>query len=179
MKYACTVAAILILLSIGLNLSAGEIIMWTDQDGNLNITNLSPPKGVKIENVIPYKEETEKEIKEYERIQDQQHRHRLKQQKIQEAQHAQIEAEKAKKEAEEAMSRVEEAVRKANEYKNKHYPRKKKKREAYIFRTRKLAQEVEKAKEQAEQSLKKTKQAEKEAAEAAKIVQELDGQYPF
>lgn len=178
MKYACTAAAILILLLIGLNLSAGNIIMWTDEDGNFNITNLSPPEGVKIQNVIQYKEKTDEEIREYKRLQEQKRQDRLKQQKIQEAKKAKNEAEKAKKEAEEAESRAEEAVRKANEYLNKHYPRKKKKRNAYIFRTKKLVQEAEKAKARAVQALKKANQAEKEAKEAAKIVQKFDSQNP-
>jgi AAA15 family ATPase/GTPase len=178
MKYACTAAAILILLLIGLNLGAGEIITWTDEDGNVNITNLPPPEGIKIQNVIPYKKKPDEEIREYEHLQEQKRQDRLKQQKIQEAKKAENDAEKAKNEAEEAESRAQEAVQKANEYLNKHNPRKKKKRNAYIFRTKKLVQEAEKAKAQAVQALNKANQTEKEAKEAAKIVQDFDSQHP-
>lgn len=174
MNCARTAAAILIVFLISSNLNAGEIVTWSDDDGNLNITNLPPPKGIKIQNTIQYKEKTDEEIREFKRRQEAKQQDRLKQQKIQEAQKAKKEAEKAKKEAEEEKVCAEEAGQKANEYINKGFPRKKKKRNAYIFRTRKLAEEAEMAEVQAIEALKKANQAEKDAKEAAKIVQEFD-----
>jgi hypothetical protein len=179
MKYTCTAAAILIFLLIGLNLGAGEIITWTDENGNVNITNLPPPAGIKIQNVIPYKKRPDEEIRKYEHLQEQKRQDRLKQEKIQEAKKAENDAEKARNEAKEAESRAQEAVQKANEYLNKHNPRKKKKRNAYIFRTRKLVQEAQKAKAQAVQALNKADQAEKKSKEAAKMVQDFDSQNPW
>lgn len=171
-------AAILILLLIGSNSNAGEIVTWTDEYGNLNITNQSPPEGVMVQNVIQYKEKTDEEIREYKRLQEKKRQDRLKQAKIQEAQKAKKEAGKAKKEAEEAEARAEEATRNANEYINKYSSRKKKKRKAYRSRARKLVEEAEKAKALAIQAVNKANQAEKDAKEVAKIVQEFDSQNP-
>jgi len=177
-KYARTATAILILLLIGLNLDAGEIITWTGEDGDLNITNLSPPSGVKIQNVIQYKEETGDWLKEYKRLQQKKRQDRLKHQKIQDAKKAKNEVEKAKKDAEDAIARAECAVQRANEYTNKLAPRNRRKRDAYRSRTRMFVKEAEKAQAQAGQALKKAKQDEKKAREATKIVQEFDSQNP-
>ena len=178
MKYTHTCVVFFILFSIGSNLNAGEIVTWIDPDGNTNITNLPPPQGAKIHNVIQYKEKTDEEISENERLKMQKRSILLKQQNIQEASKAKKKAKKYRKESEKAEVRAQEAAQKVIEYINKHSPRKKNKRRAYKYRSKKLVEAAEKAKAQAIQALIKANQAEKEALGAAKKAQEVESQNP-
>ena len=73
-----------------------------------------------------YKEETAKEIREYQHLQENKSQERLKQQKIKDAQESKIRAQKAKQKAEEAKVHAEQAIQKAQEGIEKYNAGKKK-----------------------------------------------------
>ena len=86
LKFLCTTTTILILFLTRPDLNAETIYKWTDANGVVHITNLPPPKEVKIQEVMRYKEETAKEIREYQHLKENKSQERLKQQKIKDAQ---------------------------------------------------------------------------------------------
>lgn len=148
----------------GLNLNAGEIITWTDKDGNLNISNLPPPHGVHINESIRYREKADNHGTKRKYTEKQNLQHRLKYQKNEDA-------EKAAKEAKKAELEAIEARNKANKYINRHAPRKKRKREGFRYRRKKAVEAAQKAEAY-------EKQAEKKASEAKIIEKEIQYQTP-
>jgi len=163
--------AILLLLFISPSLNAGTIYQWTDQSGVLHITNLPPPKGTKIQEVVQYKEKTAKEIQQDKLVIEQERQERLQQKKTQDTQDAEIRAKEARKKADEAKADAEQAIQQAQEQVEKYSTKKKKKRKKYRNRVRKAIQAAEKAEAQANEAATKANQAENEALDAAKQAQ--------
>lgn len=176
MKLPRTVAAILFFFLICPDINAGTVYRWTDENGVIHITNLPALKPVKGRKIIRYQEKTSEEKLKYQNLQKKQLEKRLKQQKIQEAQKARIRAEKVKKEAEEAKIRAEQARQLVQEHTETYAPRKKKKRNKYRKKGRRLIEEAKKAEALADEAVINANQAEKEAVETAQEAQAIEGQ---
>jgi hypothetical protein len=66
MKYILTVISMLLLFLATAELSADKLYTWTDEKGNLHITEHPPPKAAKTKDVMTYQPQTEAQIKKLE-----------------------------------------------------------------------------------------------------------------
>ena len=185
LKFLCTTGAILILFLARPDLNAETIYKWTDANGVVHISNLPPPKEVKIQEVMRFKKETAKEIREYQHLQEKKSQERFKQQKIKDAQESKIRAQKAKLKAEEAKVHAEQAILKAQESVEKYNVRKKKIRKKHRKKVSKLIEEAKEAEaqaskliEEAQEAENKTNKAVTKANQVEKEAVEADGQSP-
>ncbi len=163
MIYKYRITFILFFLLAGLNLNAGEIITWTDKDGTLNLSNLPPPHGVHVREVIQYKEITDNQKAQRQDRKKTNLQRRLKNRKSKNA-------EKAANEAKKAELRAIKARDKASEYIDKNAPRKKSKRKGFRYRREKAIEAVRKAEAYEKQAKKK--------AEETEIIEEIKNQKP-
>jgi hypothetical protein len=66
MKYLLTGISLLLLSFVTAELSADKLYTWTDEKGNLHITEHPPPKNAKTMDVMTYQPQTEAQIQKNE-----------------------------------------------------------------------------------------------------------------
>ena len=66
MKYLLTWISLLLLFFVTADLSADKLYTWTDEKGNLHITETPPPKNAKTKDVTTYQPQTEAQIQKIE-----------------------------------------------------------------------------------------------------------------
>lgn len=118
MKLKRNLAALAITFAFVLTLGAqaGQVYTWTDEQGNLHITDSPPPKNAKIKDVVTYQqkavdeERTEKQLQKEEQPQD------LKVKQNQLIEEAKRKARQADTRAKEAVARAEQITRNNNAY---------------------------------------------------------------
>jgi len=64
MKYLILGISLSLIFSANAALSADQIYTWTDENGNLHITQTPPPKHAKLDNVVTYKPLPEEQVTE-------------------------------------------------------------------------------------------------------------------
>ena len=55
-KRALVTLTIIFLFLLAFSAQAGKVYTWTDENGNLHITNTPPPKNAKVKDVLPYQQ---------------------------------------------------------------------------------------------------------------------------
>jgi hypothetical protein len=162
MKYF--LAGILIILSFVMTaeLTADKVYTWTDENGNLHITQDPPPKKAKLKETMDYQPQPEKADLATERQQEIGDEATLKKQKSDEVRKARMEAEKAKKQAAIARANADEATRMAKEY-IETQNRNQYEQQTYEYQMEKAVEEAKAAEEQARIAEEKAIQAEKKA----------------
>jgi hypothetical protein len=166
LKFSCTTTAILFLFLIPPGVNAETIYRWTDENGIIHMTNMPPPEEVKIQEVMRFKKETAKEIREYQDLQEKKSKERLNQEKITDAQELKIKAQKAKQRAETAKVHAEEAIRRAQVGIEEYNTKAKKIRKKHRKKVGKLIEEAKEAEAQASKLIEEAQEAEKKANEA-------------
>jgi hypothetical protein len=171
-------AAVLITYAVGLELHAGQIYQWTDQNGVIHITNRTPPKDTKVEKVIHYKEKSSVEI-ELDQIRKEQKRQEdLTQQKIEASRKAAVKAKKAREEAEAAQAEAQEIFQRTDDFIDRVAVKKRRNRKRYRTRVEKAVQEAKAAETRANEAIDKANQAQKHADKAAKRAEEAEEKSP-
>ena len=66
MKYLLTWISLTLLLFVTAELSADKLYTWTDEKGNVHITQDPPPKNAKTTKVMTYQPQTEAQIQKNE-----------------------------------------------------------------------------------------------------------------
>ena len=66
MKYLLTWISLLLLFFVTADLSADKLYTWTDEKGNLHITEHPPPQNAKTKDVMSYQPQTETQIQKIE-----------------------------------------------------------------------------------------------------------------
>jgi hypothetical protein len=94
MKSLVVIICVLLLAICNSSLIAGKVYTWTDENGNLHVTDTPPPSKSKVKDTLEYEEKTAAEIQE------------IKNRRIRRDQERQEEAE---------INRVEEAKKRARE----------------------------------------------------------------
>ena len=172
MKYFCIAFMIFGLLISISNSHADQVYTWTDDKGNLHLTDSPPPANAKIQDVVRVEKKSASEIEE-EQVNRGREKADYKNEKIQnKIKRAKFEARQADQRAQEAVAQAQETTRNADEYVRRigsNRARQKRFR-GLILR---LKQEVETAQaaanaavEQARQAAEKVQKLEKEAAVA-------------
>ena len=95
MKYLLPGISMMLLLFVTAELSADKLYTWTDEKGNLHITQTPPPKTARTKDVMTYKPQTEaqiQKIKKDERREEMQYEAVQKEDAQQETQKASVQA---------------------------------------------------------------------------------------
>ncbi len=155
-----------------INLSAGKIYTWTDENGVIHITEDPPPASGRLEEVIDYTPKTEEEIRDIRQQQESRRTQRVKELALQSAQKARKIADETNIRAQEAARKADEADKRAQEFKDKiGYDTDRIKRNR--SKIRKLELEAFTALNLARQAAEEARKAEEQAKTAEQRVKEI------
>ena len=116
MKYFNTAFIILILLISISDIEAGQVYTWTDEKGNLHITDSPPPADAKIQDVVTVRKQPAAEEEKEQLRQEQEQAEDINEKQQKEIEKAKFEARQADKRAQEAVAQAEEITRNAEAY---------------------------------------------------------------
>ena len=175
MKFFAIFIGILLVGFSGSGLIAGQVYTWTDENGNLHVTDTPPPPKSRLKDTLEYQEKTAADIQELEQrqhIRDDQERTEAVRRQADEA------AERAAKAAQEALEANQEA---ADAYENarrtyQRYGKTKDKRKKFRKRIERANDAAEAAKARAAEAAENARQARENARSAAKEVETLEAQ---
>ena len=162
MKYFLTGMLIISSLVITAELAAEKVFTWTDENGNLHITQDPPPKKAKIKETMDYQPRPAKADWDSEDRKEIEAEAETRKQKSDQARKARAEAEKAKKEAGIARGIAEETTRMAKEYSESKNPNKIM-QQTYEYQMEEAIEDAKAAEERARIAEEKAVNAEKEA----------------
>ena len=108
MKISVIIICVFLVGIFNSNLFAGQVYTWTDENGNLHVTDTPPPARAKVKDTLEYEEKTAAEIQELQNRQQ-----RRDQQRQEEAEINRVEA--AKKRAREADEAAQIAAEEADQ----------------------------------------------------------------
>ena len=155
------------------DLRAAEVYTWTDENGNLHITQDPPPKKAKLKDTVIYEPQSAAKILENERRQKEASEAAAERQKSDEVLKARAEADQARKDAETAAAKAEEAARMAKEYIETHN-RNQYMRRVYQYQMEKAAEDAKAAQERAKAAEQRAIEAEKKASLAEEQAKQAD-----
>jgi chromosome segregation ATPase len=158
--------AMIFIFVLALNAEAGQVYTWTDEHGNLHITNSPPPKTAKIKEVLPYQQKSVDEIQTEKQLQKKENREDLKEKQDQQIQEARRKARDADQRAKEAVARAEQITQDNNTY-IKRLGSTREKRKQFRKKIQRLKDEAVLAQEVANSAI-------EEARRSAEAVQELE-----
>ena len=173
MKYFFTGIWVILSFVMTADLAADTIYTWTDENGNLHITQDPPPKKAELKKTMDYQPPPAKADLESERRPEIGTEAELKKQKPDEAQKARAEAEKTKKAAGIARDKAEEATRMAKEYSESNNPNQYM-QQTYEYQMEKAIEDAKAAEERARIAEEKAINAEKKAELAEKQAKQAD-----
>ena len=170
MKYLIIGAVIASFIMAFAELQSAEVYTWTDENGNLHITQDPPPKKAKLKETMTYQPQPAIKVEETERRQKALDEAADEKLKSAELQKARAEAAQTRKEAEIAAAKAEEAARMAKEYIETHN-RNQYMRRAYKYQMEKAAADAKAAQERARLAEQRAIEAEKKARLAQEQIQ--------
>ena len=137
---------------------AQKLYTWTDENGNLHITQDPPPKSAKVEDVVKYRERSPEEEAARQRRNEEFRKGLKREKQREETRDARQEADKAEKEAQ----RLRDQAQKEYDY-NKEYIDKLSNRK---WKRKKFRKRIDRLKKETEQSFAEAEAASKRAEEA-------------
>jgi hypothetical protein len=162
MKYFLTVIWVILSFVMTAELAADKVYTWTDENGNLHITQDPPPKKAELKDTMDYQPRPAKTDLESEDRKQIGAEAELQKQTSDEVQKARAEAEKARKDAEIARGIAEETTRMAKEY-SESKNRNKVMQQTYEFQMEKAIEDAKAAEERARIAEEKAINTEKKA----------------
>jgi hypothetical protein len=173
MKYFLTAIWIILSFVMTAELAADKVYTWTDEKGNLHITQDPPPKKAKLKETMDYQPQSAKADLESEDRKEIGADAELQKQTSDEVQKARAEAEKARKDAEIARGIAEETTRMAKEYSESNN-RNKVMQQTYEYQMEEAVEDAKAAEERARIAEEKAIDAEKKAELAEEQVRQAD-----
>jgi hypothetical protein len=167
MKFFLTGIWVILSFVMTAELAADKVFTWTDENGNLHITQDPPPKKAELKDTMDYQPQPAKADLESERRPQIGAEAELKKQKTDEVRKARAEAEKAKQAAEIARDKAEEATRMAKEYSESNN-RNQYMQQTYEYQMEEAVEDAKAAEERARIAEEKAIDAEKKAELAEK-----------
>ena len=175
MKLLSIAICMLLVGFLNSGLTAGQVYTWTDENGNLHVTDTPPPPKSKIKDTLEYQEKTAAEIQELERRQEarkkERHEESIRQQ-----------AARATKQAAEADANAQQAAQTAEaQYENamrtyEKYGKTQDRRKKFKKRIRRAFDQAESARDRASEAANDARQAQAEERSALENVKKLEEQ---
>jgi chromosome segregation ATPase len=166
-KYPTLMAlAMIFLFILTFSAEAGKVYTWTDEHGNLHITNTPPPKNANIKEVLPYQQKTSDDIQSEKQVQKKEKEEDLKATQTQQIEEAQRKLRQADERAKEAVAKAEQIYQDNNAYIGRLGSTKEKRKQ---FKKR-----IQRLKDEAELAQKVANEAIEDARQAAEALKELE-----
>ena len=159
MKFLIISACILWIGFLNSSLIAGQVYTWTDENGNLHVTDTPPPPKSKIKDTMAYEEKTAAEIQELNKRKEMRTEEREQEKRAGSVEAAKREARQADDRAKKAVDQAEQITRDAETYIKRLSSTKEKRRQ---FRKK-----IQKEKQRAEAAQARARKAIEDAAVAA------------
>ena len=175
MKLFAIITGILLVGFLNSGLFAGQVYTWTDENGNLHVTDTPPPPKSKVKDTLEYQEKTAAEIQALKQRQSTRDEQKQAQSVRQQADAAAKKAAKADQEAQEASQKAADAYENAMRT-YKIYGNTKDKRKKFKKRIRRAFDEADAAQARASEAAGYARQAQEDARAAAKEVEALEAQ---
>ena len=175
MKLFAIITGILLVGFLNSGLFAGQVYTWTDENGNLHVTDTPPPPKSKVKDTLEYQEKTAAEIQALKQRQSTRDEQKQAESVRQQADAAAKRAEKADQEAQEASQKAADAYENAMRT-YKIYGNTKDKRKKFKKRIRRAFDEADAAQARASEAAENARQAQEDARAAAKEVEALENQ---
>jgi chromosome segregation ATPase len=158
--------AMILLFLLTVSAQAGKVYTWTDEHGNLHITNTPPPKQAKIKEVLPYQQKTGDEKQSDKQLQKKEKLEDLKAAQEQQIEDAKRKLRQADERAKAAVAKAEQITQDNNAY-IERLASTKEKRKQFRKKIQRLKDEAVLAQEVANNAI-------EDARQAADALQELE-----
>ena len=165
-KRTLVALTMIFLFFLGFSAQAGKVYTWTDEQGNLHITNTPPPKDARVKDVMPYQQKTYDDVQSEKQIQQKEKSEDLKDAQEQQIEAAERKLRQADERAKAAVARAEQITKDNNAY-IRRLGSTKEKRKQFRKRIERLKQEAVLAQEVANEAI-------EDARQAAQALQELE-----
>ncbi|MDX1707616.1 MAG: DUF4124 domain-containing protein [Desulfobacterales bacterium] len=162
MKFSTILCGILLMGIFNSSLPGGQVFTWTDENGNLHVTDTPPPPRAKVKDTLEYQEKT---VEEIQALQNRRQRRDLEREQDakgnrvddakKRAREADQAAQKATEDADQITQEVEAYVRRLGSTKEK--------RKQFRKKIQREIQRAEDAQERARQAVEDARQANEEA----------------
>jgi wobble nucleotide-excising tRNase len=172
MKISAIIICVFLVGIFNSNLFAGQVYTWTDENGNLHVTDTPPPPKSKIKDTLEYQKKTAAEIQALQDRKEQLNRKRGEEAKINRVEEAKKRAREADKAAQEAAEQANKITQEVEVY-VRRLGSTKEKRKQFRKRIQREIQRAEAAQQRARQSVEDARQA---AEEARQIEEEFNNQ---
>ena len=172
MKISVIIICVFLVGIFNSNLFAGQVYTWTDENGNLHVTDTPPPPKSKIKDTLEYQKKTAAEIQALQDRKEQLNRKRGEEAKINRVEEAKKRAREADKAAQEAAEQANKITQEVEVY-VRRLGSTKEKRKQFRKRIQREIQRAEAAQKRARQSVEDARQA---AEEARQIEEEFNNQ---
>ena len=157
--------AVILLLFTGLN--AGEITIYKDKDGVINLTDKPAPSGARVQDVIRYKKKSTADLEQQQQLDDQRRQEFQRQQETQRTRELRSNADKASKQAEEESILAREKIKVAEEYLERYNSKRRSQRRRHRKKAQSVVEEAREAQARANATITRANQAEIKAREAS------------
>jgi len=175
MKFFTLIIGILLAGFLSSGLIAGQVYTWTDETGNLHVTDTPPPPKAKVKDTLEYQEKNAAEIQELNQRQGIRQDQKRGESVRRQADAAAKRAAKADQEAQEAGQKAAEAYENAMRTYD-IYGKTKDKRKKFKKRIRRAFDQADAAQARASEAAENARQAQEDARSAAKEVEALEAQ---
>ncbi len=144
------------------NLFAGQVYTWTDDKGNLHVTDTPPPSKSKIKDTLEYQEKSAAEIQELQNKKDRRNQERVQEASVNRVAEAKKRAREADMAAQEAAELADQITQEVEVY-VRRLGSTKEKRKQFRKRIQREIQRAETAQARAKQAVEDARRANEEA----------------
>jgi len=167
MKFLPIIICILLVGVFSSGLIAGQVYTWTDENGNLHVTDTPPPPKSKVKDTLEYQEKTAADIQELQNIKERRDQDRLQETKTNRVEEAKKRAREADKAAQTAAEQADQITQEVEVYIRRLGSTREKRKQ---FR-KKIQREIQRA-EAAQMRARQAAEDAKQAAEDARLAEE-------
>jgi hypothetical protein len=158
-------AALALLMSTGLD--AGEITVYKDKDGVINLTDRPVPADARIQQVIHYKEKSAAELAEQQTAEAQRRQATKNQKEALQIRELKANAARTGAEAEKESALAREKIKAAEAYLERYKQKRRNQRRRHHQTAKRVAQEAEEAHTRANAAITRANQAQEEVRKAS------------
>jgi|GEM_PF-779550 len=142
---------------------AGEISVYKDEDGVINLTDRPAPSGARVQHVIRYKKKSTSDLDQEKAADDQKRQAAELQKDVEQNQALQNAAVKAREEAEKENALAREKIEAAEKYLERYRQKKRRLRRRHRHEAQRIAREAQEAQARANAAIERADMAEEAA----------------